>query len=335
MTKQECQRAETMTMIDKPMRFQAKEHGEICLMGIAEDPVLLAVARQLERRGENFFIFDQNRYPGDCHVNYSMSSMGLSGYLSIDGMRHEIQNIKSAYMRFLGAPPALAGNEEQERQEGERFLALDHLTRVWDAPTIGMLKPCATNFSKPLQISLFGSAQIRVPETLLTSNPQAALKFANRANPVSFKSTSSERSICMKLEGRWLRRLPKIKNLPVQFQKYIEGLDIRVHVAGNFIHALAIETGASDYRYSERYFGIEARTWQYELPEPIKKELVRITQSLGLVVSGIDLRKTADGRFFCFEVNPTPGFSYFDPEPAFPIANAICDLLTGETYVQD
>lgn len=322
-----------MTMLDKQMRFQAKERGEICLVGIAEDPVLLAVAKQLERRKETFFIFDQNRYPGDCHISYSMQSLGLSGCLSVDGARHDIQNIKSAYIRLLGAPP----NEvidDQERQEGERFLALDHLTRVWDVPTIGMLKPCATNFSKPFQISLFGSEKIRVPETLVTSNPQAALKFQAKANPVSFKSTSSERSICMKFEGRWLRRLPKIKNLPVQFQKYIEGLDIRVHVAGDYIHALAIKTGASDYRYSERYFGIEAKTWEYELPRNIQKELVRITQSLGLVVSGIDLRQTKEGQYFCFEVNPTPGFSYFDPEPASPIANAICDLLTGKTYVQ-
>ena len=317
-------------------------------MGIADDPVLLAVAKQLERRKETFFIFNQNRYPGDCQISYGMRSSGISGHLSVDGRKHEIQNIRSAYIRLLGAPPdKVTGGQEgplsrgqgptesrrDERLEGERFLALDHLTRAWGVATIGMLKPCATNFSKPFQISLIASEQIRVPETLVSCDPQDVLKFKSRLGPVSFKSISSERSICMKLDKKWIGRLPKIKHLPVQFQEYIEGLDIRVHVAGDFIHALAIETGASDYRYSERYFGIEAKTWEIELPQDVRSELIRMTRKLGLVVSGIDLRRTQEGKYFCFEVNPTPGFSYFDPEPACPIANAICDLLTGKTHV--
>jgi hypothetical protein len=31
-----------------------------------------------------------------------------------------------------------------------------------------------------------------------------------------------------------------------------------------------------------------------------------------LAFSGIDLRRSDDGTWFCFEVNPSPGFPYFE-----------------------
>lgn len=314
------------------MEFKAKAGRAIGLIGIAADPVLQAVARQLEIRKAPYFIFDQNRFPGACSLTYAGLSQGVFGYLEVDGRRYDLRSIKSSYVRLLGAPSSGAQGRFSEL-EGERFLALDDLTRIWDVPTIGKLGPCASNFSKPYQISLLGSKVLHVPKTLVTSNPRAILKFQKQMGSVSFKSISSERSICMKWSPRWRRRLPLVRHLPVQFQEYIEGLDIRAHVAGDFVAALSIETGASDYRYSQRYFGIEPKTQPFELPALLCQELVRITRRLGLVVSGIDLRLTPDGRYFCFEVNPTPGFSYFDPEPQYPIANAIADLLMGKTYV--
>jgi D-alanine-D-alanine ligase-like ATP-grasp enzyme len=41
-------------------------------------------------------------------------------------------------------------------------------------------------------------------------------------------------------------------------------------------------------------------------------------------VAGIDLRRTTDGRWVCFEVNPSPGFVYFDDGT---ITEALADLL--------
>ena len=38
---------------------------------------------------------------------------------------------------------------------------------------------------------------------------------------------------------------------------------------------------------------------------------VKLAASLGLPVTGIDLMTTADGDFFCLEVNPGLAFSYY------------------------
>ena len=48
-----------------------------------------------------------------------------------------------------------------------------------------------------------------------------------------------------------------------------------------------------------------------------------------LHVAGIDLRRTPDGEWFCFEVNPSPAFLYYETATGLPIAAAIAQLLVN------
>jgi len=56
-----------------------------------------------------------------------------------------------------------------------------------------------------------------------------------------------------------------------------------------------------------------------------------MTAAMGLAFAGIDLRLTPDGDWYCFEVNPSPGFSYFQFESGQPIDEAVARLLAGGT----
>jgi D-alanine-D-alanine ligase-like ATP-grasp enzyme len=44
-------------------------------------------------------------------------------------------------------------------------------------------------------------------------------------------------------------------------------------------------------------------------------------------VAGIDLRRTPSGEWYCFEVNPSPAYSWFDLDGR--IATAIARFLAG------
>jgi D-alanine-D-alanine ligase-like ATP-grasp enzyme len=48
---------------------------------------------------------------------------------------------------------------------------------------------------------------------------------------------------------------------------------------------------------------------------------------MGLAVAGIDLRRTPEGQWYCFEVNPSPGFTYFQAQAGQAIDQAIAQLL--------
>jgi hypothetical protein len=49
---------------------------------------------------------------------------------------------------------------------------------------------------------------------------------------------------------------------------------------------------------------------------------------MDLPLAGIDLRRSrVDGEWYCFEVNPSPGFSYYEEATGLPIGAAIARLL--------
>ena len=54
-----------------------------------------------------------------------------------------------------------------------------------------------------------------------------------------------------------------------------------------------------------------------------------LAASLGLEFSGIDLRITPDGEAVCFEVNPSPAFSYYEQAAGVPIAAALARRLAA------
>ena len=65
------------------------------------------------------------------------------------------------------------------------------------------------------------------------------------------------------------------------------------------------------------------------VPPDLAARCVRLTVALGLPVAGIDLRRTPDDEWICFEVNPSPGFTAYEEVTGQPIAAAIADLLLG------
>jgi glutathione synthase/RimK-type ligase-like ATP-grasp enzyme len=52
-----------------------------------------------------------------------------------------------------------------------------------------------------------------------------------------------------------------------------------------------------------------------------------MADSLGLVLSGIDLRRTPDDEYYCFEINPSPGFIFYERNTGQPISEAVARLL--------
>src|SRR5207249_2950215 len=122
------------------------------------------------------------------------------------------------------------------------------------------------------------------PETLITTDPEAAFAFWQQHGLVVYKSISGQRSIvaCLKDEDRG--RLSKVSRCPTQFQQWIAGTDYRVHVVGNQIFACRVRSTSFDYRYDPRT-SIDSA----EIPDSVAENCYRLTRGLGLELSGVDL----------------------------------------------
>jgi len=109
---------------------------------------------------------------------------------------------------------------------------------------------------------------------------------------------------------------------------YVPGTDYRVHVMGEEVFACAIRSPADDYRYASRHnVAVEIRSC--DLPIDCIDRCRAMAKAMRLSVAGIDLRQTPDGCWFCFEVNPSPAFTFYQERTGQKIAEALARCLAA------
>jgi glutathione synthase/RimK-type ligase-like ATP-grasp enzyme len=190
------------------------------------------------------------------------------------------------------------------------------------------LSAMASNTSKPYQAQAVVRHGFATPETLISDDPDEVLAFVDTYREVIYKSSSGVRSVVTSFDPTTdPQRLHRVRWCPVQFQERINGPDVRVHVVGGEVFAAMVDSGAVDYRYARMQVGADARLTPYRLTDDVAERCVGLAADLDLPFAGIDLKFATDGRVICFEVNPSPGFSWYETETGLPIAAALARWL--------
>jgi hypothetical protein len=287
----------------------------ILLCGMpSERPVALAVAAAREA-GAPHLVLDQRRLD-DWSLRVELDGDLLSGALSGPEGSWDIAEFSGVYVRMV------------EDRTGGLYHALLEWLEVADCRVANRLGPSASNMSKPYQSQHVLACGLRVPPTTVTNDPDEVRRFAAEHERVIFKSVSSTRSIVRELSGARVRDLDRVRHLPTQFQALVPGVDVRVHVAGTAIHATEVASEAIDYRYASRE-AKEVRMQSEVLPAEVSTACLRLSEALELPFCGIDLRRTPDGHWYCFEANPSPAYSYYEELTGQPIGRALIDYLGG------
>ncbi|MFK8024233.1 MAG: hypothetical protein AB8G26_09770, partial [Ilumatobacter sp.] len=98
-------------------------------------------------------------------------------------------------------------------------------------------------------------------------------------------------------------------------------------VVGDEVIATRIRSDADDYRYA-RLETCEAKLEPDDLDPVLAARCRALAGRLDLHFAGIDLRVNG-GRAVCFEVNPSPAYSYYEANTEQPISEALARLLAG------
>lgn len=195
-----------------------------------------------------------------------------------------------------------------------------------------MIRRCciASSLHRPVrsQIAIV-TRDVTRGQLALTNDPDAVRAFQREHGAVIYKSISGVRSIVHQLDDADMERLEHIRWCPVQFQALVPGVDTRVHVIGDEVHATEIVSDRLDYRYARRNGG-SATLRAVDLAPEIAARCVALTNGLDLAFAGIDLKFTPDGEVFCFEVNPCPAFSFYQANTGQPIATSLARYLSGQ-----
>lgn len=303
----------------------------ILLWGIESESPLARVRTALERRRAPAVVLNQRRLV-DATCQWRIDGDRVTGTLAIGDFSVALEDVDAIYTRAIDC--TLIPEVARASAAGQlRARAVHEALITWCnvAPVRVVNRPAAmgSNVSKPYQAALIARHGFAVPDTLVTNRPELVRAFVDRHRQVVYKSASGVRSIARLVEPADLERLDAIRWCPTQFQRFVDGLDVRVHVVGPRAFATAIDSAAIDYRYARRE-GHESRLHAVELDEDVAHRCVQLARSLDLPFAGIDLICGDDEIWYCLEVNPSPAFSYFEGETGQPIADAVAAYLMGE-----
>lgn len=299
--------------------------GFALVLGLPNEPPLAAVIRELVKMAMPHVVVDQRHLVSGDARSWWTPDDGAGGVISVDGVEIPLGDVTGVYTRLTGWSqlPEVAGSPDRLAHAGRLHHALEGWMESTGARVINRTSANDSNNSKPYQ-ALIIRDHFDVPATLVTNDADAVLAFRDEFPRIIYKSASGERSIVTPFTDADLDRLPLLASAPVQFQEFVSGLDVRVHVVGPDVFASAVESSAVDYRYDASG---QARITACQVPYDVAAGCVALTRRLGLELSGIDLRFADDGRVVCFEVNPSPAYIVYEDETGQPIAAAIARRL--------
>ena len=305
----------------------------ILLCGIPTESPMALVSEALESNGKRYVVLNQRKY-SSMKMSLEINRGKPSGKLQLNGDSYSVDEFTGVFTRLMDFHhlPELKDAATDSPQLNFCRNLFDTLTRwaeITPARVVNRVAPMGSNFSKPYQAQLIKRYGFEVPETLITNDPELVRAFRARHGRVIYKSISGVRSIVQTLTDDDMTRIDNIRWCPTQFQAFVEGTNVRVHTVGDKVFATAIKTDATDYRYAHRQSGDHAELRPVELSDDLAEMCVKLAAGLGLAFAGIDLKITPENHVYCFEVNPSPAFSYYESQTGQPISKAVADYLSG------
>ena len=300
----------------------------VIVCGVRHESPTQLLIKALKEEGISHLVLNQEDLAYQVQLRWQYDGKGLRGKIRAGNEIVDIDEISGVFLRFMDTEfmPSAKRDGSLLTKTRSIIAALHDLIDILPAKVINPRRAMLSNFSKPYQSRLIRKAGFNIPETIITNDPDKAGRFIlDKSYAVIYKSISSERSIVKEIKQNDLDRLHEINILPTQFQRKIDGYDVRVHVVDDKVFATKIISQTTDYRYSHLY-NDKPTIEEFTLPEPIERRCVDLTHNLGLVFSGIDLMITED-EAYCLEVNTSPGYSFFESNTGQRISKALAEYL--------
>lgn len=306
------------------------------IFGGAKDPQSLAMRAAFERLGHSTLLVEHDALDRGLPVSFDEGRTFYRGEC--------VDDVHGYYLRFVPAPyaPVLSRNDRfelyedwfvhymQTRERASFFvswlLQLQHrgVTLV-NAPHAGSVLQY-----KPFQLHVLRSVGARVPQTLISNDPQRVREFHAAVGEVIFKPVMGGAETKL-LDAAALKGLDKISAAPVIFQERVRGDDLRVMLVGDeVVSCVAIETPAQhlDFRADPAYGGGRAAYREVVLPEGVKDQCRKAARQCGLRLAGIDIKAHGDNYVF-LELNSSPVYLDVELKLGHPITEKIARLVAS------
>lgn len=316
----------------------------ILIVSNARDATADFLQERMVTSDVSFFRLNTELLP-QVRLRMRPSAGQLSGGFKVGERYIRLDEIGAVYYR-RPIMPAVDG----EFSSGLRAWMQNEYRRAWGGLLLALNRlrwvnhPLAISGAsyKTEQLARAQRIGLRVPDTVVTTEPEEALEFCEQRDwnvivkPLGHGEIRGEDG-----ESDWLvytnalRRelevkLPSVAHCPTMFQKRIDKvIDIRVTVVDDRCIAVALHSQEQPISRIDcrRNNMVGMRYSLIELPTTLSDMLVTLTASYDLHFAAIDLAQDTGGDYWFFELNPGGQWAWLEQKIGAPISAALIDCL--------
>ncbi len=276
------------------------------------------VIDHLKAAGEEVRVWYTREFPVKSQFAVSVDQ-SPEGVIVLDGERIPLSRLRSVYWYYYHG----VAQEPIHPHGPAAEIGLLNFFRCTGCLWVNSPQAVAWHRLKINQLKALKAAGIRVPETLVTNDVEALRAFFDRHDGKIVCKNFTHIGIPQIVTAEDMALLEKQPSLqPAVYQEFVAGRDIRVHAVGDELFPTEIIT--EDWTFVlDRNLELK-RT---DLPEDVSDQCRLILSTLGLILSGIDFRRTEAGEYICFEANPSPQFGVYEEACGYPVSKALAQRL--------
>jgi glutathione synthase/RimK-type ligase-like ATP-grasp enzyme len=289
----------------------------------------------LERGGHPAVMVDTALFPGNSSLAIHYEDRRRRYELLIAGKKLALGAFRVAWWR-RPQPFTLEPGMSSDVAAFAYAECHEAIAGLWAALDFKWVNPPARDevaHHKSYQLVLAAEVGLPIPRTLITNDPNAALRFisAQGAARTIYKTFLASMQCWREtrvVQSDEVPLLDLVRLAPVIFQEYVPAVaDIRVTVMGDRMFAAAITPAPGGYDVDYRMDMANATFRRTTLPDDTKKKIVRLMKRLGLVYGAIDLRRTPDGAHVFLEVNPAGEWRFVEERTGQPMTQTFAEML--------
>jgi glutathione synthase/RimK-type ligase-like ATP-grasp enzyme len=297
------------------------------------------VVLELRRRNIPFLRLNTEDLPQNA---VTFEPTAVDGWqLTRDDQTHRLSSFSAGYYRRPSTPIPAAAITDPVAQEycvSEWSAVLRSLWNALDGRWLNSPFAILRAEDKPKQLAVAASLGFHIPETIVTNDQQAAIRFADRHSIIGKplrqalleRGETGEVIFTSRLSRADLEEGAAVSLAPCILQREVtKKCDVRVTIVGQNVFAVAIGSQATADTATDWRKGSNPDL-SHEviyLPADIVERCVALTQLLDISFGAIDLVLDKADNYWFLEINPNGQWAWIERRTGLPITAAIVDAL--------
>jgi hypothetical protein len=319
---------------------------KILILSRADDEHVERLVTELEALGHPWIRFDPGDFPETAELSACLGEGSERGQLVLpDGEQINLDEIRSVWYR---RPTPLHADKtlppiQQLFIEREARAGLWGLLRTIECVWVNHPDSIREAAYKSHQLALAHRLGLNIPPTLITSSPDAFMRFYTECQGnviyklMGFPSYEVEKGAIAStftslVPQDMLKEAQRIKATAHLFQKYQQKIcDVRVVIIGKTLFAIEIHPLSDETRIDFRRDYRALRYAVHQLPDEIQQALFALTNYYRLLYAAIDLLYTPEKEYVFLELNPVGQLGWLEQPTGLPLFRTLALLLIGQT----